>query len=146
MFYNLRSLICELFHFAEIRSLSLADWTAAYQWAVKNVKVLQAPNDKSDYITLFINSSTSPKDILPATISTYHKLNNNWQTFKEFKRVYFGTWKVIINKENLHPSTCSCPYFAKHLSCKHVIGMQIWLKLVDPPPASKCIPRGQKMK
>lgn len=131
--------------FAESRSTPLAQWTAGYQWALKNKKVLQGPTDNPDSITFFVSSSTSRKEIIPKTVTEYEESTKHWKDFDEFQRINYGTWKIGINKKTSQ-SECSCPYFMKHLICKHSLGMQIRLKFVDPPAAAKSIPMGQKRK
>ena len=38
------------------------------------------------------------------------------------------------------------PYFLKNYKCKHVEGIAIRLKMVDPPSEAKSVPLGEKRK
>ena len=69
------------------------------------------------------------------------------KTFDEFRKLPFGLWVITITDEGAAESSlCSCPYFLKNNTCKHVLGMLIRLKVVQAPDAAKCIPLGQKRK
>jgi len=55
-------------------------------------------------------------------------------------------WVIVLNLAALGQSSCTCRYFVKNRTCKHVLGMQIPLKLVKVPDEAKHIPLGQKRK
>lgn len=80
------------------------------------------------------------------TYSAYNERKGKWETFDEFKKYNYSLWVISIVYNNLNESTCTCPYFLKHLQCKHVLGMKIRLKLVDVPNETKLIPIDQTLK
>ena len=73
----------------------------------------------------------------------------NWQTFEEFNQSKSKYWSInIINDDWILNSSCSCPHFAKHYLCKHVIGIANLLGLEGSaiPENAKDVPLGQKRK
>jgi len=131
--------------FAAVRSHSLAHWTAAYQWAAKNSKVLQV--DDEGRTSIFYTTSTCfGKPICKKILGTTLSKQNQWKTFNEFRKYQHGVCKIQIDRENVTNSSCSCPFFLKHLTRKHSLGMLIRLKLSEVPPQAKNVPLGQKRK
>lgn len=129
--------------FAEVRSYSLKHWTEAYQWASENHKVLQCDTNAD---TFYITSSSFGRPISKKMLATALSKKKKWKTFEEFKKYQLGVWKVHIDRHNPSNSSCSCPCFLKHLTCKHSLGMQIRLNLCNVPPQAKNVPLGQKRK
>ncbi|KAF6212603.1 hypothetical protein GE061_013129 [Apolygus lucorum] len=76
--------------------------------------------------------SCSPEDDLQPKPKKARRADREWHKIREF--------------QSSEKSLCTCPYFSKHLTCKLVLGMQIRLKLVEPPPESKNVSMGQKRK
>ena len=64
-------------------------------------------------------------------------------TFEEFKKIHYSMWLVTLDSDDTSCS-CTCPYFLKHLICKHSLGMRIRLKLVDVALEAKSVLLGQK--
>ena len=55
--------------------------------------------------------------------------------------------EVRIDSQNVSNLHCLCPFFLKHLTCKHSLGMLIQLELCDDVPLkAKSVPLGQKRK
>lgn len=67
---------------------------------------------------LFMNSPISHKEMLPTSVNVSGNNKKKQRTFEEFQRTYYGTWEESLIKITLE-SECSCPYFLKHLLCKH---------------------------
>ena len=54
---------------------------------------------------------------------------------------------ISINRDTTTNSSCSFPFFLKNLTCKHVLGMLIRLKLVGVPVVeAKNVPLDQRRK
>lgn len=80
--------------------------------------------------------------MLPTTVSTYQE-SKHGELLKNSNALITerGRWSLI---KTILESECSCPYFLKHSICRHDLGMQIRLKLVDPTAVAKIVPLGQK--
>ncbi len=129
-------------------TISLIQWTKAWQWKTKFYKFVQ--QDVTNENCWYVNCS----DGVPIENSSVIKLYNNqmadckWKTFEEFANCAFGYWKITVDKEanesNWKSSTCTCPIYFKQYICKHIIGICILLKVVKPPDNAKDCPLGQK--
>ncbi len=69
-----------------------------------------------------------------------------WNTFEQFKKRSFSEWIVSLvpKSETWREGKCTCLNFLKKYMCKHLIGMDIRLKLAKPPPALKNVPINDK--
>ena len=69
----------------------------------------------------------------------------DWPSFEDFKN---ETFKIVRTQFvcNWKDSDCDCTYFFKNYKCKHVLGLAIRFKMVDPPEAAKNVPLGEKRK
>lgn len=118
--------------------MSLKTWTESYLWA-KLPKQVPLKN----------NTELNCSYIIPAgshmDCTSYER---PWETFDEYKEQHFSEWEVIlpIEKENWLDGTCNCPNFLKHYLCKHLVGLAIRLKYVQPPSEPRAIPIGMKRK
>ena len=123
--------------FSNSPSIELKDWTAGYQWAKSDRKVVVLKADSMNKTYLIASSGES-------TI----QFGEDWSTFDEYKQVAFAHWTIVlpINKEQWKTGECNCPQFFKDYICKHVIGLAIRLKYVTPPAEAKNIPIGIKRK
>lgn len=74
-----------------------------------------------------------------------NELPTEWNDFDHFKNVNFSQWQTYL-EEDWENGRCNCPIFSKVYTCKHVIGIAIRLKFVDPPIEAKAIPIEQKRK
>ena len=87
---------------------------------------------KSDeYYTCSLNS---------ALLTEYKNKEGKWRSFSEFVKLEYGVRRIHI-KEG-----CTCSMYLKVNVCKHHLGMEIRLKMVDVPAEAKVIPLGQKRK
>ena len=129
--------------FAWQRTVHLHEWTARYHCAAKNLKVLQR---KQKHCTMYFTASSKSAPITSERLTHYQATENKWTTFAEFQKEYYGLWVIVIFPKRLEDSTCTCPYFSKKTICKHVLGMQIRMKLITVPEEAKQIPLGQKRK
>lgn len=100
----------QLTSFSNSPTIELKDWTAGYQWAKsdRKVMVLKADSMKKTYL---IASSGAP------TV----QFGQDWRSFDEYKQIAFAYWSVIlpINKDEWQTGECNCPKFFKHYICKH---------------------------
>lgn len=71
-----------------------------------------------------------------------------WETYDEYKEQHFREWEVMMlrGKENLLHGTCNCPKFLKVYICKHLVGLAIRLKHIQPLSEARAIPIGMKRK
>ena len=51
-----------------------------------------------------------------------------------------GVRIIYIDDRNLEKSSCTCPFFLKDFTCKHVLGMLIRLQLCNMPREAKNVP------
>jgi len=130
--------------FAVTPSISLAEWTAAFHWAVRKVKMLQRTS--SGGCRLYYAAASGRPEITTAQLCAYQKSKGQWSTFDDFKTQEYRVWVIKFYPDALEKCSCSCPYFLKHTICIHELGMKIRLKLVDVPQEAKVIPLGPKRK
>lgn len=131
-------------NFATSPTISLQQWTSAYHWNLAKKKVLQEPHE--GYTIFYVTSSTVASEISVELLTEFQLLKHKQKTFDDFKTNTYSIWSIMMKFTDLKSSTCSCPCFLKQNTCKHSLGMQIRLKLVDVPPAVKSVPLGQKRK
>ncbi|GBP42983.1 HMG box-containing protein 4 [Eumeta japonica] len=124
--------------FAKLPTVSLKTWTESYQWAKLSKQV---PLKNS---TELVCSYRIPAE-LDLECKNFEK---PWETFDEYKEQHFREWEVIMprEKENWLQGTCNCPKFLKDYICKHLVGLAIRLKHVQPPSEARTIPIGMKRK
>lgn len=107
-------------------------WTAAYKWAKLN-KPLKECTDDANGLSYFDFSAgllkSKPKASLPIT----------WTNFDDFAKTQFSQWRAYVSTDwrNGH---CNCPVFKKKYMCKHILGIAIRRKYVEPPLQAKTIP------
>ena len=124
---------------AEAPHRTLKMWTTAFQWATSPAESLKTGN------TIFIGSSTLEGDLQTAIRETEEKLEqSSWADFDEYASCRRSVWKIKIDDNNQF--FCNCPEFHKSNVCHHSMGMEIRLKVTDPPAQAKTIPIGQKRK
>lgn len=119
-------------------TITLKQWTEAFQWAKlpKRLPVTQTTESATYYrIPAGENMECKTFDV-------------DWTSFDDYKEQFFSEWEVIIPKksDDWLTGTCSCPAFLKQYLCKHLLGLAIRLKYVEPPPEARNIPIGQKRK
>lgn len=137
---NPQSTNCVLFH--TIPSISLPLWTAAYQWAKLNKKVIEGEDHTAGSGQVFYVSSTASGESITRDIVEAHQ-RTEWKTFSEFQLRRYRVHTIYLDGDD---STCTCAYFVKAVQCKHTLGMKIRLKLTNVPPEAKTVPLGQKRK
>lgn len=115
----------------------LSDWTAGYQWAKlnKNVQIVQSAEADITYQVTTSDSREAAKEKI-------------WKTFDDYKNVFFSSWNVTMPKEQSEwiNGKCDCPQFSRKYICKHLLGIAIRLKYVEPPIEAKALQIGQKRK
>jgi hypothetical protein len=85
--------------------------------------------------------------ISQCTVNDYKSKYRKWSSYNEFKEIQFSVWKNNLKLDSEFESTsCSCPSFFKHYSCKHVIVLGIRKRILIPPLEAKSIPIGMKRK
>lgn len=131
----------------KVPTLKLSDWTGGYQWA-KASKKLSADRTSASEIQFFCpgNVHTKSKPIEKSSL-TERDINRftrrTWTDWKQFEERAFAVAQVSMDESNWKLAKCTCEKFQKEFKCKHVIGVAIRRKLVQPPPAAKQIPIGQ---
>lgn len=131
--------------FSEVKTISLKEWTSGYEWVLKNKNVLR--KDIENGTNFYVTSSNSDEQLInEEMLENYLELQENWSSFEEFKKLDKCIWTIFIKYDNLDESSCTCLYFMKNLTCKHVLGMKIKLNLVTVPNEVKPILVGQKRK
>ncbi|CAF4947771.1 unnamed protein product [Pieris macdunnoughi] len=124
--------------FAQLPTVSLKMWTESYQWAKLSKQV--PLKNSTELVCSYRIPAGSDLDC-----KNYEK---PWETFDEYKEQHFREWEVIMprEKENWLHGTCNCPKFLKDYICKHLVGLAIRLKHVQPPSEARAIPIGMKRK
>ena len=82
-------------------------------------------------------------------LHTWLAEEGRWKTFNDFEKHSHKIWVINLDRENSENSInamCSCPFFLKHLICKHALGLHIPFKLCDVPILAKNISLGQNKK
>ena len=113
-------------------TISLEDWTSAYQWA-KSRKQVRSKKLR-DFKQYFCPSGK--KDSLPGADVRRAKVRS-WTTFEDFRKKAFAVWVVQMKNDEWDDASCSCPRFLKVDKCRHIIGMAIRLQLVHAPSPSQ---------
>lgn len=104
--------------------------TAAAEMINNGFKKFRA-SSKKDRRSIYILPSHTCSE--PNANENYYKTLNKtkWKTFDEYITYgYQQFWKVKLSKENWSTtSSCDCPMFFKHYSCKHVTAIAMEEKL-----------------
>lgn len=81
-----------------------------------------------------------------AELSEWHK-TSQWESFDEFCVNAFKGWATVVppNDEWIN-WYCNCPAYLRDFMCKHVVGIAIRLKYLQPGFEAKQIPIGEKRK
>jgi hypothetical protein len=124
---------------ATVPSRTLKIWTTAYQWASSQAESLRSGN------TIFIGSAALDRD-LKLAIQEYKEKSDaaSWTGFDDYTMSRMSVWKVNVEANRIFQ--CNCPEYLKCNICKHSLGMEIRLKVSDPPAMAKTVPLGQKRK
>ena len=110
-------------------TISLEDWTSAYQWAKSRQQIRS--KRLRDFTQYFC--PPSKKDSLPEAEVRRAKVRS-WTTFEDFRKNASAVRVVQMKNDEWDDATCSCPRFLREYKCKHIIGMAIRLQLVHAPP------------
>lgn len=83
---------------------------------------------------------------IPATgFDTVTEVNlNQCKSLDDFKKYAFAFYTVEMSLSDWRKGTCTCPSFHKIFICKHLVGMAMRYRLVEPPLIAKEVPLGQK--
>lgn len=126
-------------------SIDLPLWTKSYQWVklAKRVIVGQHSIDLDDNE----NEKVYTFKIPSASFDTVVEFDlDHCKSLDEFKKYAFAFYSLEMPSNNWRKGTCTCPSFYKKFICKHLVGMAMRYKLVEPPLAAKSVPLGQKRK
>ena len=126
---------------AENPSTSLKAWTDAYQWAARNVPVLQ--RDEGTITWYYVTSSRMGEPITARLLKKFQRREDRWANFDDFKSWRTEVWTIVVSSASV---TCTCPFFIKKRQCKHALGIKIRRKEVAVPPEAKSVPLGQRRK
>lgn len=122
-------------------TIDLPLWTSAYQWVKlsKRVIVSQHLIDLDEKVYSFKIPSSNFDTVVEFDLSHCKSLD-------EFKKFAFAYYTVEMPSNNWRKGSCTCPSFYKMFICKHLVGMAMRYRLVEPPLAAKSVPLGQKRK
>lgn len=124
--------------FASKPSIDTPMWTDGYKWA----RMKKSLKRHTDEVTgCFYYNFLAGKD----AGTPLAELPTEWTDFDHFKKVNFSQWRTYL-EEDWQKGRCNCPVFSKVYMCKHVIGIAIRLKFIDPPIEAKAIPIEKKRK
>ena len=116
--------------FVDEPSISLSQWTEAYQWKTKAVVIQDVEHDLNKYC---VKSGNGIEITSIDVVRKYEDMMNkqNWITFEAFRNCAFGIWCVTmpnpLTEFNWKKGSCTCPTYYKKYICKHLIGIAIRL-------------------
>jgi len=95
--------------FATTPSISLPQWTSAFQWAVHNYEVLERKEE--DTLFFFVHSARlKASKISSNCVRKFEKEEGTWRTFDKFKEWHSRIWHIKVSDEG---ASCTCPIFLK---------------------------------
>ena len=83
--------------FADIRTRTLQQWTAAYQWTLEKRPMLQQPRTTIGWTQYFVASHTLKKELTPKLLKQHLKMQGKWSTSDASKTSRYSIWCVIVN-------------------------------------------------
>ena len=98
-----------------------------------------------DGTTQYFTSSATNPPVDTKILKEFHAAEGKWKSFDEYVQWSYGTWVITVDSAE-ESATCTCPYYMKHVTCKHSRGMLLRLKLVQAPAEARTVPLGQKRK
>ena len=126
--------------------------TNAYQWFQKNKKV-HVDDSNENHTVYSVSAKNLPIISIPKINSYQKKIKNcDWKDFEDYVKCTTSLWQIRIPREATLENakwkygSCTCPDFAKHHVCKHLIGLAFRTKLCVIPLIAKNIPIGEKRK
>lgn len=131
--------------FAESPDITMKIWTAAYQWASENRKILKQPHCKPGFERFFTSAGWN-KPITKQMLACFLTEQGQWDSFARFKKEGHSVWEILVCRDDVKKSSCTCPFFMKNFLCKHSVGMHIRLQLLEVPVEARNIPLGQRRK
>lgn len=108
---------------AQVPSINLKDWRESYIWAKTIKEVTKSCHSDENYTYYSV----------PADQGKLCIFTQPWETLDEFEIQHFSQWIVAIPNGIAKHGKCSCPTYNMMYKCKHVLGLAIHLKYVDPP-------------
>lgn len=121
--------------FSHLPTMALKMWTKAYQWAKlpKKISLKHASEMKRCY------------RIPGGDAMECETFEDMWETFDDYKK-HFSEWEVQLPQDDFDwlNGTCNCPDYLRNYVCKHLAGLAIRLKLVEPPTEARNVPIGEK--
>jgi hypothetical protein len=119
--------------------LELKDWTDAYMWAKANVPTMEHRVEGRRFLVFF--SREANVRLTPRKVERIIELHLRLRDFVNYEEVKMYLNEVRVVGESY---TCSCKFFKKEFTCKHVVGAQIREKGLQVPIEAKTIPMGHK--
>jgi len=121
--------------------IELDDWTKANQWLQQKKTIVKLNN--SFYIPSKLKTSLDKSEV-----RAYQTILDSltWDSFEDLNKSTTSIYKIDVNTEQWEDSSCSCIYFMKNYTCKHIIAVANKLKLNVMPDNAKQIPLGMKRK
>lgn len=113
--------------------ISTHEYTLGHNWLKKNKRIVKIKHQNKEVYMV-----TSTKVDFEATkdgCKKYLNTNGPWNTFQDYL-AWNDSYKVVeINRQVWGLSTCTCQYWRKHYTCKHVIGISYELELFAEFPS-----------
>jgi hypothetical protein len=124
-------------------SRTLADWTAAYQWALSNAKNIVKTYAGVRYFVFLSRACNVTLTANRATrIVNFHVLRREFEDMEDV-RLYMQ-YARVLEDDAAGGYKCSCIDFKKEYKCTHSLGALIRERRVPVPLEAKDIPVGQK--
>lgn len=122
-------------------TVSLSDWTAAFQWAKKNKPMKTKSTETHDLFFVMAGDESDHIDPFPM---------ESWKEFSDYTQHNFKMWTIQFPIQEQNTSwidgSCDCPKFLKNFMCKHVAGVALRLQYARAPPEAQNVLIGQKRK
>lgn len=118
--------------------IELKWWTAGYQFARSNKKIISAKRGSQITYTIPTTDEQNCVENL-----------SDWKLFSDYRSsldIVHTTFKSPVTSENWQKGSCDCGDFFKNYVCEHLIGVALRLKCVQAPAETKTVPIGQKRK
>lgn len=135
--------------FADVPEIDVASWRRAAEWS-DNKHLKTIARSDTDEKTLFY--VPSKKILQTEKTFTMHEVKVLkkfvWRSFDQYVSQGYGFYySVAISKTHFFTkSQCSCPWFLKHYTCKHVLGLGLRMNLCSIPRAAITTFLGTKKK
>lgn len=111
-------------------------WKHEVEWAMDDTNIPAKMFDDAGTMIFYVRSTNSKTDssrmVTRKEILQYER--RSWESLDEFLMSAFALYRIQISKEDLlFESKCTCPFFLKNYTCKHIIGIGLKYNILRAP-------------